>query len=185
MLRVRATWTHKALVKCFSAIANAAKKNMSSNRMLTLEEQHQRLNDLNELVTSKMESVDLLVRNKVDEMYFSTEEARRQHKINSFMRSALSRMKRLQLAMCWSKWAAEIKRKKRVAHLGAKALGRFKNLLLAKCFQPWSGMARREVLEKHSATSGKNYEMLSSIKRMVDDHQQVFEGIFNKRVLDS
>jgi hypothetical protein len=30
--------------------------------------QHQRLNDLNELVTSKMESVDLLVRNKVDEM---------------------------------------------------------------------------------------------------------------------
>ena len=110
--------------------------------------------------------------------YFSTEEARRQHKINSFMRSALSRMKRLPLAMCWSKWAAEIKvrskcmqrcalccegprcrcaeraairrqRKKRVAHLGAKALGRFKNLLLAKCFQPWSGMARREVLEKH------------------------------------
>jgi hypothetical protein len=39
MLRVRATWTHKALVKCFSAIANAAKKNMSSNRTLTLEEQ--------------------------------------------------------------------------------------------------------------------------------------------------
>ena len=41
--------------------------------------------------------------------YFSTEEARRQHKINSFMRSALSRMKRLPVAMCWSKWAAEIK----------------------------------------------------------------------------